>query len=581
MALIHDVIDSDVRFLIDPVTRSISNQGSPKLLLIRGDHNSERFSFEIPRTVEGHDMSLCNVVRVHYINTCSKTRSTSVDVYEPNDLSVSQANDKVVHFSWLISKNATVYAGSLAFTIEFQCVVDGVVEYAWHTGINTTISISDGINNAEVIAEDYSDILTTWWQRIYANSTLPIEIHSLESFAALNGETRPGVLYLLEDDPTIEEIREIAEERNYDDDIVKLNTDVSAALSRTTSLRNSVRDLQSVDQNTEAKLAEINATLANLTAVISTMQSEIRTLSDRVLALENGSGNTGGGTEEPDPGGDDSGGGDSGGDDEHTHAYTIVDVIVAATCETQGYTKYKCSCGDTVNRNYVTALGHDYDDGVVTSPTCTERGYTTHTCKNGCGSSYKDTYTDATGHDWSYYEDDSSGETVWSRTCTVCGATETDVEYGDSSDDTCSGGHSWEEYITKDPTCTQAGYVIYKCSVCGEFSDPETTDEATGHDYEETSREDNTCTNGSVTYTCKVCGHSYIEELPASHQYESEITYATCTENGYITYTCSACGHSYTKEDAFIATGHNYIVEDDGNGGTQQRCSVCGDVIPE
>ena len=40
---------------------------------------------------------------------------------------------------------------------------------------------------------------------------------------------------------------------------------------------------------------------------------------------------------------------------------------------------------------------HDYK-AVVTAPTCTEQGYTTHTCE--CGASYVDTYTDALGHDW-------------------------------------------------------------------------------------------------------------------------------------------------------------------------------------
>ena len=38
---------------------------------------------------------------------------------------------------------------------------------------------------------------------------------------------------------------------------------------------------------------------------------------------------------------------------------------------------------------------HAYTE-VVTAPTCTEQGYTTHTCE--CGDSYVDTYTDALGH---------------------------------------------------------------------------------------------------------------------------------------------------------------------------------------
>ena len=42
---------------------------------------------------------------------------------------------------------------------------------------------------------------------------------------------------------------------------------------------------------------------------------------------------------------------------------------------------------------------HNYGEGVVTAPTCTAAGYTTHTCTI-CGSSYKDNNTDATGHNF-------------------------------------------------------------------------------------------------------------------------------------------------------------------------------------
>ena len=39
----------------------------------------------------------------------------------------------------------------------------------------------------------------------------------------------------------------------------------------------------------------------------------------------------------------------------------------------------------------------DYAETVV-APTYTEQGYTLHLCP--CGDSYKDNYTDATGHKW-------------------------------------------------------------------------------------------------------------------------------------------------------------------------------------
>lgn len=62
---------------------------------------------------------------------------------------------------------------------------------------------------------------------------------------------------------------------------------------------------------------------------------------------------------------------------------------------------------------------------IVTAPTCTQQGYTTHTCSN-CSDSYVDTYIDATGHN---YEN---------NVCTLCGERKTSVglEYTLSADKT-------------------------------------------------------------------------------------------------------------------------------------------------
>lgn len=50
---------------------------------------------------------------------------------------------------------------------------------------------------------------------------------------------------------------------------------------------------------------------------------------------------------------------------------------------------------DNITATYVV---HSFTD-IVTAPTCTEKGYTTHTCV--CGYVYKDSYVDALGHDYS------------------------------------------------------------------------------------------------------------------------------------------------------------------------------------
>ena len=164
MAHKHSVYDTDAHFKIDAITRAIKNESSGKTVLIQGDHNSERFTFEIPKLVDGHDMSLCNVAQIHYINIDSTDKSkTSADVYEVDDLQISPDSEDVVILSWQISGNATKYAGSLNFLVKFKCVGDdGTVDYVWNTGIFTGISVSAGIDNGEAVVEEYSDVLEQW-----------------------------------------------------------------------------------------------------------------------------------------------------------------------------------------------------------------------------------------------------------------------------------------------------------------------------------------------------------------------------------------------------------------------------------
>ena len=79
-----------------------------------------------------------------------------------------------------------------------------------------------------------------------------------------------------------------------------------------------------------------------------------------------------------------------------------------------------------IHCNYVSHT-HSYKD-VVTAPTCTEKGYTTHTC--ACGDSYVDTYVDALGHAWDngkVTKEPTETETgVKTFTCTRCGETKTE-----------------------------------------------------------------------------------------------------------------------------------------------------------
>ena len=87
-----------------------------------------------------------------------------------------------------------------------------------------------------------------------------------------------------------------------------------------------------------------------------------------------------------------------------------------------------------IHYNYVSHT-HSYKD-IVTAPTCTAKGYTTHTC--ACGDSYVDTYTDALGHAWDngkVTKEPTETETgVKTFACTRCGETRTETIPATGSD---------------------------------------------------------------------------------------------------------------------------------------------------
>ena len=165
---------------------------------------------------------------------------------------------------------------------------------------------------------------------------------------------------------------------------------------------------------------------------------------------------------------------------------------------------------------------HNYKS-TVTAPTCTEQGYTTHTC-SVCGDSYRDSYTNALGHDYVDHE-------AKAATCTEVG---------------------WEAY----QTCSRCDYTTYK-----EIP-------VMGHTPAAPVRENEvapTCTVGSsydeVVY-CSVCKKELSREAKKldalGHDFiDHEAKAATCTEVGWDAYqTCSRCNYTTYKE--ISALGHDW-----------------------
>ena len=146
----HVLYDADPHFKINTKSRTISNE-SGKTTLVQYDHNSERFTFEADRYIDGHDLSLCNSVEIHYLNIESATKRVGTGVYTVDDLHVKESDPNTIVFSWVIARNATQLIGQLNFIVRFACVSEttGAVEYAWHTTIHSGTMISTGIYNGE------------------------------------------------------------------------------------------------------------------------------------------------------------------------------------------------------------------------------------------------------------------------------------------------------------------------------------------------------------------------------------------------------------------------------------------------
>ena len=307
------------------------------------------------------------------------------------------------------------------------------------------------------------------------------------------------------------------------------------------------------------------------------------------------------------------------------HEY--VSTVTSPTCTEEGYTTHVCSvCSDKLTNTYIAALGHERDSGiiindstctatgtikygcvrqgcehtetdvieakghtyesVVTNPTCTEAGYTTHTC-SVCQHSYKDTETAATGHTKNDATCESAGY------CTVCNeeleaarghveiidaavaptCTEAGLKAGKHCE-RCSKvlvaqevdpakGHTEVVDSAVAPTCLATGLTEGKhCSVCNEVLVAQNEVAALGHDYIGVITTQPTCTTSGVrTLTCSRCSDKYTEDVAATgHSYEDTVVPPTCDKEGYTLHTCKndGCDHYY-KDNFVVELGHNYL----------------------
>ena len=246
------------------------------------------------------------------------------------------------------------------------------------------------------------------------------------------------------------------------------------------------------------------------------------------------------------------------------------------------------NCNPTSKTLQFTVEEHVYND-VVTPPTCTQNGYTTHTCPN-CGDSYKDSETGKSPHSFGDWETiqaptcEQGGSRK--RVCAVCKYTETE--------NLNPNGHEWEDNYTvdKEPTCQSDGSQSIHCKNCDAAKDSQTIPRV-DHKYTNyVSNHDATCTkDGTKTASCDFgCGNT--DTLPddgSMLEHDYEWTYhndAACEKNGTETGVCKDCGDKTTREKAGTALEHqpgDWIIDtaatETSDGKKHKECTVCGKVL--
>ncbi len=226
--------------------------------------------------------------------------------------------------------------------------------------------------------------------------------------------------------------------------------------------------------------------------------------------------------------------------------HNIVTDTTPADCLYAGSIKTYCDkCSAVFSEKAIPVLEHNYQFVQTFEPSCTQAGY----------------------HLWS---------------CSDCGMKQQRSYNGDGA--VIKPAHTYDESqtVVVAPTCTMGGYSLKYCTSC-QTQRKTLYKWSIDHDYESIYNED----EGSVTYTCKDCGESYVDACMHQATEGADVVVApTCTKQGYTEHLCSVCGKTY-KDTYVNATGVHKPIESTTQiiapkckeqGYTQSTCNMCNQI---
>lgn len=188
---------------------------------------------------------------------------------------------------------------------------------------------------------------------------------------------------------------------------------------------------------------------------------------------------------------------------------------------------------------------HTWDDGIVTtSETHTTTGVKTYKCMI-CNKTKTETIPALTeahtfSEEWSFDDDNH-----WYAA--TCGHTTLKSE---------QSKHTWDNgTITSEPTHTNAGTEVYKCTVCGKVNEETIPAKTNAHTFSKDWSSDNT-----YHWHAATCGHTTLKSEQSWHRWDNGTVTSEAThfKTGIRTYKCMICNKTKTETISAMTNAHTF-----------------------
>ena len=249
-----------------------------------------------------------------------------------------------------------------------------------------------------------------------------------------------------------------------------------------------------------------------------------------------------------------------------THEHTYIDTVIEPTCTERGYTKHTCTvCNDVKIDSFVQKNGHAAKTEKAVAATCTAPGRKEGLRCTVCGVVIRGLEeVSALGHDI------VTSEKAVEPTCTQNGLSAGGYcrrcGYKTERNSIPSLGHDIVKDAGKSATCTKAGYASGEhCTRC-KFKTGGEKLPALGHIYVIDEAKSATCTESGLTAGkhCTRCDYEQTRHViePLGHKIiRDEEKGPTCTADGLTKGEhCTRCSYR-TGATRVPALGHNYRTE--------------------